>query len=385
MPEKEKLLYISSAVIPSRFANSVHIMKMCACFASLGYDVTLLAPQKTKEMEEPAANPFSYYNVPQNFVLRRLPWHYWLPGRAIFYALQTAWAALLLRPDIIYGRFWPGLYLCGLAGLSYAVELHDNFPEERGAFIRFLFRKALTHKRLRHVVVNSDALRRHIESNYPNLEGNVTVARNGSDPLPDTSRLPRPFIRREGRIQAAYIGQLYEGRGMEILADLSALCPWADFHIVGGMDEDIARWKGKLAGRGNIFFHGYVPHAQTASFLKEADVLLAPYQQKVGLVDGTDNARWVCPIKLYEYMAAGKPILCSDWPILREVMRDGENGILCRADAPQDWADALKKLTDDKDYAAALGARAYKEFIENNTWQARAEKIISRLHAVWKN
>ena len=69
----------------------------------------------------------------------------------------------------------------------------------------------------------------------------------------------------------------------------------------------------------NVELAGYLPHGEVASFLAACDVLLAPYQRQVSIASGFDTARWMSPLKIFEYMAAGRLVLCSDLPALREV------------------------------------------------------------------
>ena len=88
------------------------------------------------------------------------------------------------------------------------------------------------------------------------------------------------------------------------------------------------------------------------------------------------------PLKLFEYMAAGKPILASDIPALREVLRDGETALLLPPGDAQAWAAAARRLLADPPAATALGARAQADFLATYTWEARATGILARLRDV---
>ena len=58
--------------------------------------------------------------------------------------------------------------------------------------------------------------------------------------------------------------------------------------------------------------------------------LIAPYQPVVTLHGGVgDNSQWVCPLKLFDYMAAGKPIICSDHPVIRETVEHERDALIC--------------------------------------------------------
>ena len=85
------------------------------------------------------------------------------------------------------------------------------------------------------------------------------------------------------------------------------------------------------------------------------------------------------PLKVFEYMAAGKPILASDIPALREILRDGETALLLPPGEPEAWAAAARALLRDPGRAAALGARARAAFLAEYTWDARAARILAHL------
>ena len=70
-----KILYISKSIIPSRTANSIHVMKMCQAFADNGHEVVLLAPNIKNKVEKRCIQiSYEYYGVKKNFKIKKL-WH----------------------------------------------------------------------------------------------------------------------------------------------------------------------------------------------------------------------------------------------------------------------------------------------------------------------
>ena len=69
-----KILYISKSIIPSRTANSIHVMKMCQAFADNGHDVILLAPNLKEQYESNVDDIYDYYGVKKIFFIKKL-WH----------------------------------------------------------------------------------------------------------------------------------------------------------------------------------------------------------------------------------------------------------------------------------------------------------------------
>ena len=102
-------------------------------------------------------------------------------------------------------------------------------------------------------------------------------------------------------------------------------------------------------------------------------------QQSVIVADGTDIARWTSPMKLFEYMAAGLPIVASDFPVIREVLCDGENALLVDPADINAWCSRLNLLVENTEHAAKLGLQAKLDLEEKYTWAARAEQVLAGL------
>jgi len=84
------------------------------------------------------------------------------------------------------------------------------------------------------------------------------------------------------------------------------------------------------------------------------------------------------PLKLFDAMAAGTPLVASDLDSIREIVRDGENGVLVDPDSPTALAAGLRRVLDDPPFAAAIAATARAEAAQY-TWERRAERILDRL------
>jgi glycosyltransferase involved in cell wall biosynthesis len=107
--------------------------------------------------------------------------------------------------------------------------------------------------------------------------------------------------------------------------------------------------------------------------------LLAPYQSSVTVPGGGDVGRWMSPLKIFEYMAAGKAILASDLPVLREILSHGETALLCPPHNIESWIESLNQLQKDPELRALLGNNAKTVFQSQHTWQARAKKVLENI------
>jgi glycosyltransferase involved in cell wall biosynthesis len=367
-----RIAYLSNSRLPSREANSIHVMKMCQAFARLGHDVILVAPDVTDGLEPGVSDIFAYYGVEPCFELRKLPWLA-IKGRGWIYGLEAGRYARRLGVDLAFGR---SLAACAVAARSGVQTIWDAHMLSflLRANERWLFRWMIGASAFRHMSVNCGSLARCIVERMPKLEGRIVVAHNGADPLPEN--LEPIQLGRAGRPQVGYIGQLYAGKGFEIIPPLAERVPFADFHVVGGEPGRLEALRSDHTLPANIRLHGFVPPAKTEQLCLTFDVLLAPYQTDVRIAGGGETAAWMSPLKVFGYMAAAKPILCSDLPVLREVVEDGRNGLLVPPDDPDAWAAALRRLLEDRELRDRLGATAYADFLAHHTWSGRAARCL---------
>jgi glycosyltransferase involved in cell wall biosynthesis len=370
-----KLVYLSASKIPSREANSIHVMKMCQAFGHLGHEVTLLAPDVAKGLEPGVADPYAFYGVDRCFELRRVPWRP-VKGRGWIYGWEAGRLAGRLDADAAFGR---SLHACAIAARSGVPTTFDahmlTFLQRPGE--RWLFRRMIGAPAFRQVSVNCASLGRCILEQVPELEGRIVVAHNGADAL--ASDLEPADLGGGERPRVGYVGHLYPGKGFEIITALAVRVPGADFHVVGGEQKTVEALRFDPALPKNIRLHGFVPPAQTERLSLAFDVLLAPYQSDVRIAGGGETAAWMSPLKLFGYMAAAKPILCSDLPVLHEIIEDGRNGLLVPPDDPDAWAAALQRLLDDPALRERLGATAHTDFLARHTWRHRATRVLQGL------
>jgi glycosyltransferase involved in cell wall biosynthesis len=172
-------------------------------------------------------------------------------------------------------------------------------------------------------------------------------------------------------------GHLYAGRGADLFLQLAEATPRARFVWVGGRPQDVEEWSGKAKARGlvNVDFIGFVPNVALPNYLAAADVLLMPYARSIyGSSGSADSASVASPMKMFEYMAAGRAILTSDLPVIREVL-DETSAVFVPPEEPSAWGSALKSLLDDTDRRKIIAQNA-RSRVGSYTWLARAQKIL---------
>jgi glycosyltransferase involved in cell wall biosynthesis len=375
-----KIIYISNSIIPSRAANSVAVMKMCQAFALNSQEVTLLYPA-SEEQESGISDIYDFYGVKKCFKTEIIS----IPrvrGQGFIYSYFAARRAKKENIDLVYTRFLPGAYASCLMGCPTIFESH-SFNKDK--LDNFIFSLLIKNKKLKGVVVTSETLKNCYVNSYPKITNRIHVAPNGSDNI-EWNLASASVKNAKNKLLVGYTGHLYKGKGMEVIARLAPLCPWAEFHIIGGMPKDVSYWRSLLADNNNIKLYGYIPHKEIARYLLIFDVLLAPYQEKVavyggkGVKGGCGNGTQWMPLKIFEYMSAGKAIIASDLPVVREVLKHEYNALLAAVDDINDWAQALRKLKDNFVLRNRLGHQAKSDFGINYTWIQRAKKILYEIN-----
>ena len=370
-----RIAYVAGTVVPSRVASAVNILRMCRALAAAGHDVTLYARGRQEEAE----GVFAAYGIPPCFdlVLRAPP--ALRVAKNLLYPLHVA-REIARRPPpaLLYGRHAYALAAAvARGGAPFVYEAH-TLPTRRAR--RFAEACLVRHPRFAFLVAISSALAEDYAATVPALaRRQVLVAHDAADPVTDPGAPPASWPGRPGAPQLGYVGHLYPGKGMEMVAALAAVMPEADLHAVGGTEQDLAAWQTRCTGLPNLHLHGHVPHARVPAYLARFDLLLAPPTASVASAAGREIGRWMSPLKLFEYMAAGRPILASDIPALREILRDGVTAVLLSPGDAGAWAGAARAIMGDRLRAAALGTQARARFLAEHTWDARAARILARL------
>jgi glycosyltransferase involved in cell wall biosynthesis len=102
-----------------------------------------------------------------------------------------------------------------------------------------------------------------------------------------------------------------------------------------------------------------------------------PYQKEVMVSqNASETSRWMSPVKLFEYMSSRKPIVSSNHKVLREVLEHDRNCLLCEPDDAGQWVQAIARLRRDRDLFSRVSETAYRDFVNNYTWDKRVERIL---------
>jgi len=374
---------------PLERANGVQVVKTAAALAGLGVPTTLLVrrsdPRSTAEI-------LSLYGVSgAGLVVRRFfAFHrtgaFRVPRMAFLLRAAAASLSALGRGAVVFTR---DLQLADLllrargrarvVYESHAVE--SVLYEERGQVygtgeaprakkaLRLRRREERVCRRAAAVITTTTGIASSLREAFGPRE-RVAVIPNGCD-LPErtpSSPATRPPV-------VLYAGQLYPWKGVDVLVDAVARVPEARLVILGGIpgEADFGRVQARAEALGigdRVEMRGLVPQPEVAGELARARVVAVPVRRT------EMTLRHTSPLKAFEAMAAGRPILASDLPSSREFLRHGENAWLVAPDDPAALAAGLARLLEDDALSARIARAAFEDAVAFS-WDARARRLMA--------
>jgi glycosyltransferase involved in cell wall biosynthesis len=377
----KRIACIAPSYLPSRRANTFQVMKMAGALVELGHTVQMIVPLPGGRHPENLGTGLAWPDLGEHYGLRVEFGIEWVPVsvplRGYDFGLRAASRTRAFESDLVFTRHPQAAAAAVLRRLPTILEVHDVPHGKMGPLLMRLFLRSRGARRL---VVISDALLADLAREFRLPQAPFAVVERDGVDLDRFADLPGPEAARTAlglpeRFTAGYTGHLYAGRGVETILDLAGRLPAVQFLLVGGRDADLARVRSAAAGLENVSLPGFVPNVDLPTYQAACDVLLMPYGEKVAASSGGDIAAYLSPMKLFEYLAAGRPILSSDLPVLREVL-DEDTAVLLPPGDVDAWAAALADLRADPAHRARLGAAA-KTAAAGYDWRARAERILA--------
>lgn len=362
-----KILYIANIRLPTEKAHGIQIMKMCEAFARLGHAVELVVPTRSTPITDDA---FSYYGVERMFKITTLRVPDLVQFERLGFLFSALWFSEYVRTlhsfwnaDVIYSRDSFVLLQYLLLGRKFIFEAHA-----RPSFV-----SRLVAKRAYRVVVISNALK-EVYVSAGVSEKKTIIAPDAVDEHFFDNITSKESARVALKLSptapiVVYTGHLYERKGVETLAQVATRLPNTQFLFIGGTVHDIKQFRTKWGNQPNITIVGHVSPTKVPQYLRAADVLVIPNSAK-----NQDASQFTSPMKLFEYMASGVPIIASDLPAIREILNK-KNSVLVESDNPEAFAKGINKVLQNSDFANEISKQALKD-VQNYTWQKRAESIL---------
>jgi glycosyltransferase involved in cell wall biosynthesis len=383
-----KILFLAINVrISDNTGDAVHVRELAMSLAKLGNDVSLIVPSFQGESDEIKAlqeqDNLSLFFIKRNKFLPKLS--------SIVFLRKVARSQ---DSEIIYERrFAPtfGFALNRLLKIPYAVEINGLEDKERqmlnissgGGIIPWSIKRRLWRHLFNpvgRIIVVSNGLEKTLSEEYGLNRNKITVINNGANtdlfrPMDKNKCIKELGFNQKYRY-VGFVGNLAPWQGVEqiikIVPKIIHRFPETRFVIVGDGDmrtdlEDLAE---KLGIRNKVIFTGFVPYKKVPKYINSFEICTAPFS---GVERNRKNL--VSPIKLYEYMACGKPVVTTDVCVFKNEMEDLELGLIVKADDTEAFTSSLVKLMENQDLQRSMGEKARLWVLNEHSWNKVAERV----------
>jgi len=382
MMKMTNVLYTAFDIVPSPKGASTHILHNLRGLVNGNFDAHLITPNDGLLPPEDTIAGARVTRISQDLSQNFL-------ARAVHFG-KSVLAHLVLHPDydvIHYRNIWDGFHIAQnkkkfgyktlfeVNGLP-SIELKYHYPGMDPDLLSKVKEQEIATLHLSDAIICPSNVTREYIASLGLSRKLVTVIPNGVSPADfPVTLLPS----RDGRDPILlYIGTLADWQGLDILIKalpkILAQQP-VKLRILGrGRSRQrkmLAKQIRKLNLEEYVTVQPAVPHHEIPAVIAEADICVAP----LGLND-RNVTQGACPIKLLEYMAAGRPLLASNMPIVRELVREDVDGLLFSPNDPDDLARQANLLLKDADLAQRLAGSAAEHVRENFTWHEAQKKLL---------
>lgn len=364
-----EIFYIADVRIPTEKAHGLQIATMCSEFSKIGLKVKLLVPTRKNKIEQ---NLFNYYNITKIFTVKKIPCPTLVKfGRVgvwvqslVFSTFVAFYILFKSKIKVVYCRdILPSLFACFVGKKNY-YEAHDG---KWNLLIRILSYFCSG------IVAISDGVKDFYVNKGIDAR-RIFVARDGVDLNKFSINENKEECRKKLGLPLdkkiiLYTGHLYEWKGVDTLAEVADSLPEGSIIVfVGGTDKDVLFFRQKYGENPNIIILGQKSHDDIPYYLKAADILVIPNSAKQDI-----SRLYTSPMKLFEYMASGVPIVASNIPSLNEILNQS-SVYFFKPDDQKNLTEVITNVLYNYSEAIKKGLLAQK-VVQKYSWQLRAQNI----------
>lgn len=399
-----KIAVVSSGHIPSQWAHSINTVKSANAFYTLGHNVEILTVERFFERRDrrKIKDIYKFYGISDaikiSYFRDNLLFYFEEMNTLIYYFLEGLKRMTKNRIryfsdsekriseyckknniDICYCRAYRTAYYNIKNEISTIMESHT--PNIKHPDLQRVIK--LSHsKYFKGLVTISDILKQNfVSAGVP--EDKILVLDDGVDVesfqnLPSKEKIREMFELPKDEKIVAYCGSLFPDKGIEHILLVAKNLPDVIFLLVGGREQQIRIWREYTKSHEirNIPFTGFVENSKVPFYLKAADALIMPYKtdQEIKIMDINTTS----PLKLFEYMAAKKPIISSDIPAISRIITHGVDGLLAEPNNLKELTQFVEMVLEDEQLAEKLAKSAYRK-VQDYDWKKRCEKILQHV------
>lgn len=385
---RQKIAFISDQQYPVGKADSEQTMNTVSALASAGLNIQLVIPRKWRNI--PKSNRklkqdlLDFYHINDGFNLSELIQLPLTPLRFEKYShgLIAPIYSAIKKYDIIVTRNPLSALFSLVLGKKVIFETYRVYNNSHAKTARALSK--LTYWRnflgiITHSIPASEDLVR-----LGAAKEKIVMLHNGFNPqhlLPNLSKSAARRIlewNKEEKI-VCYSGRIDAEKGIESILDLAKKTPEITYVFIGQSDKNSKDWletRASEKGVKNLRRYPWMQTKQLSKYLFASDVLIIPPTAEPMMKYG----KTVLPIKVFIYMAIGRPIFAPRLADSQSVLHD-KNAALVEPDNLQEAVKTLRRIFEEKHWANSIAERARSES-KNYTWECRANKFLEFLSSM---
>lgn len=382
-----KICMLSDEHYPYTGADTIVIMNTAAALGAAGAEVELLVPRLfSGHMDAEAV--MAHYGVAPTFTLTRLrSWPFTerrLRLEKLTHGVAGPVAAAFKKADVIHSRDMIPLMLANVMSRPWSFETYRRHAEETPWLTKLT--RFMGLRRAVGAVAHSNAAAVSLKQIGFDPDG-VLVARPGFDPQRFTPRLSKTVARKQLGLPGkgplvVYVGNVGPSKGTDEMVDLAEALPDVRFLVVGGNDDAVAALRAELEEKAltNVILAGHQPPGDVATFMYAGDVLFVPaiyHNAYAGSLAGLLRFQTLpgTPLKLYGYLACGRPIVSADQPHTRDLLTHEKTALMVPPKDAVAAAAAIRRLLEDKTLSSRLSKNAKAKAV-TYTWENRGKKML---------
>lgn len=350
--------------MPTEKAHGYQISKMCEAFSSVGVETEVIVPSRKNSIE---TDPYEFYGIRKNFKITSINNFDFIKLGRIGFLLNGLFFYLKVLKFIKDKKVYSRDIISLLFFKGAIIEIHE-WRKQTSLLKKYLLKRASYY-----IVLTSHLKKELLKIGID--ERKILVSPDAVDLDKFLLEISQEEARKKVGLPlkpviALYSGSfgLYSWKGIDTVLAAAKLYDKITFVLLGGSKEEVEKLSRQYNYK-NILFKERQARDLVPYYLKSADILLLP-NKRGNIV----SELFTSPLKMFEYMASGVPIVVSDLPYAREIL-DEESGMFFEPNDPNSLLSAIEKLLKDPSLATKISKHSLKE-VKNYSWKTRTLKIL---------